>query len=601
MVNLDQISILPRLLAFPIPKPVEGALHRVLGIRELQTIYTALRETGADRPICERLIDHLEITYRASQRDQSHIPRTGPAVLVVNHPFGILEGAVIATALGGIRSDVKFLANGVLAVVPEIRSLLIPVDPAAGPSAIRGNCGGLRQALRFISQGGMVVVFPAGEVSHFQWKKRSITDPPWNPAIARLLEIAARKVAGIAVVPVYVEGANSLLFQILGLLHPRLRTALLVREFLNKRKSHVCLRAGGSVAADKLLAIPTDEERTQYLRWRTYLLASRQDYKPATVLPLRKVRATALQPVVEPIAPAALSREVNALPSSSTLAVSGELSVYLANARQIPSVLAEIGRLRELTFRSVGEGTGNASDVDTFDSRYLHLFVWNGKRQEVVGAYRLAATDQVSGLYTATLFGYSDKFLHQMGPALELGRSFIRAEYQRAFAPLLLLWRGIGKYVSQNPRYKMLFGPVSISNQYQSISRELMVSFLERHASIRDWAGLVSVRNPFRPRKRGASTFPATAFDIEELSSVVSDLEPSQTGVPVLLRQYLKLGGKLLGFNVDPKFSNALDGLILVDLTKTEPKLLERYFGKPEAAKFLAFQRGTIWNSAKAC
>ena len=218
--------------------------------------------------------------------------------------------------------------------------------------------------------------------------------------------------------------------------------------------------------------------------------------------------------------------------------------------------------------------------------------MWSEKKREVVGAYRLAPTDSAlpDGLYTATLFRYDRTFLNRVGPALELGRSFVRAEYQKSFAPLLLLWKGIGKYVARNPRYKVLFGPVSISNQYQSISRRLMVSFLERNALLKDWAPLVSVRNPFAAAR--SNDLPESGFDIEDLSDVVSDIEPARAGVPVLLRQYLKLGGKLLGFNVDPNFSNALDGLILVDLTKTGPKLLERYLGKDEAAKFLAFHKG---------
>jgi len=179
-----------------------------------------------------------------------------------------------------------------------------------------------------------------------------------------------------------------------------------------------------------------------------------------------------------------------------------------------------------------------------------------------------------------------------MGPALELGRSFVRAEYQKGFAPQLALWKGTGTYIARNPRYKVLFGPVSISNQYQAVSRELMVTFLEKRASVREWMGLVSNRNPFR--KRSAKlTFPSTGFDLDDLSDVVSDLESSRAGIPVLLRQYLKLGGKLLGFNVDPEFSDALDGLILVDLTRTEPRLLERYLGKTEASEFLKHHKRT--------
>jgi putative hemolysin len=284
--------------------------------------------------------------------------------------------------------------------------------------------------------------------------------------------------------------------------------------------------------------------------------------------------------------------DVAGLGREQRLSQASDLEVYLTPASAIPNVLEEIGRLRELTFRAVGEGTGKASDLDQFDQSYLHLFVWNAARKEVVGAYRLAGADVTNELYTGTLFHYSDEFLKKLGPALELGRSFIRPEYQKAFAPLLVLWKGIGSYVAQNPRYKILFGPVSISNQYQAVSRELMVAFLERRASFREWAGMVSARNPFRRLAR-TPRLPKGLFDVEDLSQCVADLEPSRTGVPVLLRQYLKLGGELLGFNVDPEFSDALDGLIVVDLTRTEPRLLERYLGKGEASKFLHYQKGT--------
>ena len=208
---------------------------------------------------------------------------------------------------------------------------------------------------------------------------------------------------------------------------------------------------------------------------------------------------------------------------------------------------------------------------------------------------RSGAGSAFAVLYTATLFQYGGAFLDRLGPALELGRSFVRQEYQKGFAPLLLLWKGIGAYVGRNPQYKILFGPVSISNQYEAVSRELMVSFLEKYALLHDWAGLVRNRCAFRSRLlRGAHrpAFPASGFDIEDLSAMVGDLERKNTGVPVLLRQYLRLGGKLLGFNVDPKFANALDGLILVDLAKTEPKLLQRYLGTREANAFLEFQKG---------
>jgi putative hemolysin len=370
---------------------------------------------------------------------------------------------------------------------------------------------------------------------------------------------------------------------------------LLVRELLNKRNRLVELRIGSLISSKKLLEIPTPQERTEYLRWRTYVLANRPDYKARTSVPLKNRVRRSHQAANGPSQPARLCPEVASLGPGRLLAKTGDLVVYIAPARLIPAVLGEIGRLRELTFRAAGEGTGKPTDLDRFDSEYLHLFAWHAGKGEIAGAYRLAGTDKVNDLYTATLFKYGDAFLQKMGPALELGRSFVRPEYQRGFAPLLALWKGIGAYIARNPRYRVLFGPVSISNQYQAVSRELMVGFLERHASLREWMGLVSNRNAFRKRRRAAvlpSVGPGFGMDAEDLSDVVSDVEPSRTGIPVLLRQYLKLGGKLLGFNVDPEFSDTLDGLIVVDLLKTERKLLERYLGKRETSEFLEYQKG---------
>jgi putative hemolysin len=562
---------------------------RLLGLRRVDTL---INSEGETRSLPERLLSRLAVTYRIGERDLRQIPRSGPVVIVANHPFGILEGVVLATVLARVRPDVRILANELLAVIPEIQDLLIPVDMAGGSSAARSNASSLRRSIEFLHGGGCLVVFPAGEVSHFQPRKRVITDSEWHTTVARIMETVSRKGTAVSAVPIYIRGSNSLLFQALGLIHPRLRTMLLAHELVNKRNRLVELRIGSPIASRKLLEIPTSKERTEYLRWRTYLLANRPGYKARTSLPLVSRGRRPLRVVGSAVDQAVLSNEVRALGPERFLTKAGDLEVYIAPAGAIPRVLREIGRLREVTFRGVGEGTGKAADLDRFDEDYLHLFAWNPATNEIIGAYRLAGTDAIRDLYTATLFKYGGAFLERMGPALELGRSFVRPEYQKGFAPLLALWKGIGAYVARNPHYKILFGPVSISNQYQAISRELMVTFLERHASLREWMSLVSTRNPFRRRGRTAA-LPAASLNIEDLSAAVSDLEPTGAGVPVLLRQYLKLGGKLLGFNVDPEFSDALDGLILVDLTKTEPRLLERYLGKAEASQFLAYQKGT--------
>jgi hypothetical protein len=282
-----------------------------------------------------------------------------------------------------------------------------------------------------------------------------------------------------------------------------------------------------------------------------------------------------------------MRKEVDSLPSGQKLISSNEFEVYYALAGQIPRLMKEIGRLREETFRMAGEGTGKAIDLDRFDNIYIHLFVWNRERNEVVGAYRLGASDEIlakhgkKGLYTQTLFRYHDRLLKEMGPALEMGRTFVRKEYQRSYSPLLLLWKGIGQYVVAHPRYRILFGAVSISNDYHSYSRRLMVAFLNMNRSLPDLGKMVKPRKPFRQKQVSGLHWVNEDVEegLDELSAWISGVEEDGKGVPILLKQYLKLGGKVLSFNVDKRFGNALDGLILVDLALTDHKILKRYMG----------------------
>jgi putative hemolysin len=297
---------------------------------------------------------------------------------------------------------------------------------------------------------------------------------------------------------------------------------------------------------------------------------------------------------IRPAIPGSLLRaEVEALPADQHLVTSGHFSVHCARAEQFPCCLQEIGRLRELTFRAAGEGTGKAADVDHFDAYYLHLFVWDTQTESIVGAYRLGLADEIvsrhgrRGLYTQSLFRYGDRVLQAMSPAIELGRSFVRAEYQRSFAPLMLLWRGIGQFIVQHPQYAMLFGAVSISNDYEPASRRLIVDYLSANNIESNLARHVKPRRPFRSRWAAARDDAEIAAlnDIEDVSRMV---KRDSKGVPILLKQYLKLGGRLLAFSADEKFSDALDGLIMVDLRASDPRVLARYMGKEGATAFLS-------------
>ena len=307
--------------------------------------------------------------------------------------------------------------------------------------------------------------------------------------------------------------------------------------------------------------------------------------------------AAGAAPVVDEVPAATLKAEIDALSPDHRLVDGGRFQVYCARAAQIPWTLREIGRLRELTFRAVGEGTGQGSDLDLFDTFYLHLFLWDAHATAIVGAYRLGLVDDIlarhgkRGLYTHSLFKYRTRMLAALNPAIELGRSFVRAEYQRSFAPLMLLWSGLGRFVERAPRYAVLFGAVSISGRYSPASRRLIVEYLSAYRADARLAREVRPRRPFRhgAPTEAAITAMSTPGGLDELSRRIAQLEHDGKGLPVLLRQYLQLGGRVLGFNLDRDFADALDGLIMVDLREVEEAVLARYMGKRGAATFRAY------------
>lgn len=572
---------LATLLGQKLPAPVEGAIEKLLRLDRFDRLYEDV--PGAEpRPIAERSLALLNVLPQVSERDLALIPKQGPVVAVANHPFGLIEGAILAALLPSVRPDVKFMANHLLANVPGAHDLCIFVDPFGGERAALANRKGLKDAIGWLKQGGMLAVFPAGEVSHLNLKERAIVDPEWNRSVARLVRIT-----GASVLPIYFLGANSALFQVLGFLHPRVRTALLPHEFFNKNNRAIEVRIGSPIAPAKIRAYQDDVALIRYLRHRTYLLQNREAPK--------RSQAAIADPPAANVLEELLAGEVAKLPKDRTLVETDDFWVLLAKSEEIPNVLHEIGRLREVTFRQVGEGTGKPIDLDRFDEHYWHLFVWSRQAKEIAGAYRLGPSEEIlarfgpAGFYTSRLFRWKRPFLDRISPALELGRSFVRPEYQKSYAPLLLLWKGIGQFLLRHPQYKLLFGPVSISNGYTAASRNLMVKFLSAYRQSGELAPLVRARNPFRLQgsKLADELIGATVWDIEELSALIADVELDRKGVPILLKQYLKLGGELVAFHVDRRFANALDGLIVVDLRKTDARVLERYMGKEGAARFL--------------
>ncbi|WP_455203954.1 lysophospholipid acyltransferase family protein [Kaarinaea lacus] len=583
---------------YKIDSAIESFVEKCLGLKSLNDMYQDLPVMQDEQDFLQQALDRLNITYQYSQNGLSHIPKQGPSIIAANHPFGAIEGIIMAHLLRQRRSDIKIMANYFLRRVPEISDLFIPVDPFGGKNSTAKNIKPLRQAIQWVKQGGLLLIFPAGEVAHRTWQNREVTDPPWSKTIAHMVNITQASVT-----PVYFPGSNSLLFQHAGLIHPRLRTAMLPRELLNKQGTALEVRIGKTIPYHKLKACGNESELLQYLRVRTYMLknASIQDRKkPDTIKP--SGQSSTFETVRQPISTALLGAEIETLNDIQCLAQSGDLQVYYASAKQIPWVLQEIGRLREITFRDTGEGTGKSTDIDIYDDYYQHLFIWNLEKQEIVGAYRMGLTDQIlphigiKGLYTQTLFKYKRQLVSSINPAIELGRSFVRREYQKNFTPLMLLWKGICQFMVKNPQYRILFGPVSISNDYETISQQLLVDFLRANNFHAQLARFVKPRNPFRHSKKrplSADDF-SLVNNIEQISDIVAQLEKDDKGLPILLKQYLKLGGTLLGFNVDQDFNNALDGLIMVDMVKADLKVLQKYMGTEQAAKFLEYHQQSL-------
>ena len=582
-----------------LPKRMDGPLFRfllsrLLGLNKCDRVYRALPVFRNSGEFARASLEQVGVRFELSPGEQFRIPARGPVIVVANHPFGGLESMFMIWLLTCLRDDVRLLANFHLSRIPELKPLFFSIDPFGGRAAARTNLGGLRQSLRWVKSGGLLFMFPAGEVARFDWRSGTVSDPAWSPLIARLIRLAEADV-----LPVFIEGRNSLQFQAAGLIHPHLRTALLIREMFNKRGKQYTVRVGHSIPFARLRTIKTDEELAAQLRLKTYMLgANASERKKAA--PRAASQRTRNEPIPAPISREQLQGEIAALPPEQLLVESGEFRVYHAEARQVPWMLQELGRCRELTFRTVGEGTGRSSDIDLFDDYYDHLFVWNVERGgELVGAYRIGQVDRICarfgkrGLYTATLFDYRQPLLAQLNPALELGRSFVMPEYQKTFAALMLLWKGIAEYLVRHPRYRVLFGAVSISNDYALLSKEMLIEYLRHHNYESRLAKLVRANQPFRrPHDlRLLSAELKGLADLESLSALVSDIEPDGKGVPILLRQYLKLGGRLLGFNVDPAFSNSIDCLIMVDLLKTDPRVLNKYMGRENAETYLQYHR----------
>jgi putative hemolysin len=519
----------------------------------------------------------VEIEF--DEKELKNIPADGSFVAIANHPYGGIEGMVLLKVLLMARPDAKLMANFILKKIPNLSDFFIAVNPFENIEH-SSSISGLKNTLQLLAEGTPIGIFPAGEVSTFKVDSQQVTDRLWHPVVGKIIAKAK-----VPVVPIYFHGNNGLLFNLLSMIHPTLRTAKLPSELFNKQGQTIRLRIGKSI---NVADIPDNNNSTKllnFLRARTYALGTgleeeKKIFNPRNLFKIKKKE----QEIVKPINPAILEKEVESLREEYTVWVEKNYEVFIAPTSVIPNMIREIGRLREVTFREIGEGTNKATDLDEYDIYYNHLFIWDTEAKMMVGAYRIGLGDEIfyslgkNGFYITELFKIKEQFTPVLKKSLELGRSFIRKEYQQKPLPLFLLWKGILKYLIDNPRYQYLIGPVSISNTFSKFSKSLIVDYINRNHFDHDLAQYV------RPRKKFKVDFSSIDSDLlmsgedtfKSLDSLISQIETHNMKVPVLLRQYIALNAKIISFNIDPKFADCLDGFLVLDLEKVPQDILEK-------------------------
>ncbi|RKD89755.1 GNAT family N-acyltransferase [Mangrovibacterium diazotrophicum] len=546
----------------------------VLRFSKLNKIYQQIADKHGVEFI-DALIDLLEVNYEFDERDLKKIPKEGPFIVVANHPFGGLDGILLIKLISQVRPDVKVLANFLLKRIEPISDFFMGVNPFESHKEAGSSIGGVKNALEHVKKGGALCIFPAGEVSSYDADNK-ITDRQWQYPVLKFI-----KKANVPVVPIYFNGKNSRLFHLIGKIHPNLRTAKLPSELLNKKNKLVKIRIGMPISVKEQANFPEIYQFGRYLRAKTYSLCSSIEVKRFFNYSLK--RHTKAEPIVPPTPPDLIREEIAQLSSEHFLFKLKNFSVYCCPTPKIPNLLNEIGRLREITFREVGEGTNQSIDLDEFDLYYNQLFIWDDDAQKLVGAYRIGKGADIlhdygtAGFYLQSLFKMKESFEPVLQQSLELGRSFVVKEYQRQPMSLFLLWKGILYFLLKNPEYRYLIGPVSISNNYSKISKELIIKFIMTHHFDWNMARFIKPRKAFKFKSEdpNINVIMENLGDINMLDKFIGDVDELNTGLPVLLKKYIKLNAKIVGFNVDPKFNNCLDGLILLDVMDVPKSTIE--------------------------
>lgn len=558
---------LPWLAQHPgLMRPVAGMLGKLADEEGFNRILNHLADAeGFD--FVERVLDMLGTSYYVNPRERENIPVEGGVLIAANHPLGMQDALALLQLVGSVRSDVRILGNDWLASVPQLQRLLLPVDVFGKGAASR-----MREIYRALERGEALIIFPAGEVSRV--RADGLRDGRWSDGFARI----AMK-TNTPVLPIHVAARNSAMFYGLSMLAKPLSTAMLPREAVAPMKRRIGFSVGALVAAEELSQRSggSAEQAAKLMRRHVYRVGRR-----------RGLIFGGQVPVAHPEPADRVASELAARAEKFADLNDGK-QIYLLQGATDSAVLREIGRLRELTFRKVGEGTNARRDLDIYDPHYEHLVLWDPKALRIVGSYRfghggrLIGERGMSALYTSSLFNYSPALESRLAQGLELGRSFIAPAYWRSRA-LDQLWQGIGLYLQRHTELRYLFGPVSMS---VSIPREAREWIAAAHQHYFGAPGLAAARQPFviSPAVIDMVRHALQGLDPSAgLGKLKHHLDALGVSLPVLYRQYVDLvepeGVQFLDFGEDPGFSGCVDGLVMLDLANLKPAKRARYLGK---------------------
>ena len=541
-------------------------LMLLLRFRRINKIYDEnSHRSGID--FIDSMIEHLGIRYEISSEDLGKIPSEGPFITISNHPYGGIDGLLLIKLIATIRPDFKVLPNFLLLRMEPVSDNTFNFNPFENADGNISGLSGLKEVYNQLERGKPLGIFPAGEVSGFDHDIHAITDPQWQFRVIQLL-----KRAGVPVIPVYFQGKNSRLYHFLGRIHPKLQTVKLPTEMFNKRKRVINIRIGSPIPVREQNEFSDISRYGRYLRTKTYALGTSIEVRKFFSASRRQLKK--VEKIIDPVPVNIIETEVSGIINKYLLFKIKNFNIICVPSVDIPNIMNEIGRLREITFREVGEGTNQQMDIDEYDLYYNQLFIWDDDKRKIVGAYRVGKGKEIMdiygirGFYVQSLFRINRKLHPMLSQSIELGRSFIIPEYQRKPLPLFLLWKGILYFLLKNPEYRYLIGPVSISNRFSDFSKELIIKFITEYYYDNEIARYIRPRKKFSVSLHHIDTdiLIESTSDLNKFDRIIRDIETAQNNMPVLLKKYLKQNSKIVGFNIDPKFNNALDGLMLLDL-----------------------------------